>query len=94
MLDALEPTQDPGWVFRYEGYDVLGESALESRFAIGNGFLECVPPACVCWRGRSVKIQIAGRTVKATLTKGEAMEIRIGAILRRLTSSATQLAQI
>jgi len=45
MLDALEPTQDPGWVFRYEGYDVLGESALESRFAIGNGFLECVPPA-------------------------------------------------
>jgi len=49
---------------------------------------------CVCWRGRSVKIQIAGRTVKATLIKGEAMEIRIGATLRKLTSSATQQVQI
>src|SRR5262249_33176185 len=39
MLDVLEPTQDPGWVLRYEAYNVLGESALESRFAFGNGFL-------------------------------------------------------
>jgi len=34
MLEALEPTQDPGWVLRYEGYNVLSESALESRFAL------------------------------------------------------------
>ena len=39
MLEALEPTQDPGWVLSHEGYDVLTESALESRFAFGNGFL-------------------------------------------------------
>src|SRR5262245_25128661 len=39
MLDAVEPTQDPGWVFKYEGYNVLSESALESRFAFDNGFL-------------------------------------------------------
>ena len=39
MDDAFEPTQDPGWVLSHEGYDVLTESALESRFALGNGFL-------------------------------------------------------
>ena len=39
MLDALEPTPDPGWVLSHEGYNVLTESAVESRFALGNGFL-------------------------------------------------------
>ena len=39
MLDALEPTPDPGWVLGHEGYNVLTESAVESRFALGNGFL-------------------------------------------------------
>ena len=39
MHKALEPTQDPGWVLSHEGYNVLTESALESRFAFGNGFL-------------------------------------------------------
>ena len=39
MLDALEPTQEPGWVLSHEGYNVLTESAVESRFALGNGFL-------------------------------------------------------
>src|SRR5215470_1416940 len=39
MLEALQPTQDPGWVLRHEGYNVLTESAFESRFAFGNGFL-------------------------------------------------------
>ena len=33
----------------------------------------------VCWRGRSVAIRIAGRTVNATLVEGKAMEIRIAA---------------
>lgn len=35
----LKPTQDPGWVLSYDGYNVLNESAIESRFAFGNGFL-------------------------------------------------------
>jgi trehalose/maltose hydrolase-like predicted phosphorylase len=78
-------------ILGFAGLDLTGETlALEPK----------LPPQwqslsfCVCWRGRSVKIQIAGRTVKATLTKGEAMEIRIGAILRKLTSSVTQQVQI
>jgi trehalose/maltose hydrolase-like predicted phosphorylase len=36
---ALEPTAEPGWVLRHDGYNVLSESALESRFAFGNGFM-------------------------------------------------------
>jgi trehalose/maltose hydrolase-like predicted phosphorylase len=39
MMQSLEPTQDPGWVLSHEGYNVLTESPLESRFAFGNGFL-------------------------------------------------------
>jgi trehalose/maltose hydrolase-like predicted phosphorylase len=39
MLEALEPTPEPGWVLSHEGYNVLTESAVESRFAFGNGFL-------------------------------------------------------
>jgi trehalose/maltose hydrolase-like predicted phosphorylase len=39
MHDVLQPTRDPGWVLRHEGYSVLSESAVESRFALSNGFL-------------------------------------------------------
>jgi len=39
MLEALKPTQEPGWTLVHEGYHPLTESAVESRFAIGNGFL-------------------------------------------------------
>jgi trehalose/maltose hydrolase-like predicted phosphorylase len=39
MHEALEPTQDLGWLLTHEGYNVLSESALESRLAFGNGFL-------------------------------------------------------
>jgi trehalose/maltose hydrolase-like predicted phosphorylase len=39
MHDAMEPTKDPNWVFTHEGYSILTESAVESRFALGNGFL-------------------------------------------------------
>src|SRR5215468_7400229 len=39
MLEALQPTPDPDWVLSHEGYNVLTESAVESRFAFGNGFL-------------------------------------------------------
>jgi trehalose/maltose hydrolase-like predicted phosphorylase len=39
MHEALQLTQDPGWVLSHEGYDVLTENAVESRFALGNGFL-------------------------------------------------------
>jgi trehalose/maltose hydrolase-like predicted phosphorylase len=42
----------------------------------------------VCWRGRSVAIRIAGRTVQATLVEGEAMEMRVGAATRKLTAGA------
>ena len=38
MHEALLPTQDPGWVLTHEGYNVLTENAVESRFALGNGF--------------------------------------------------------
>ena len=43
----------------------------------------------VCWRGCSVAIRIAGRTVQATLVEGEAMEIRIAAATRKLTAGST-----
>ena len=43
----------------------------------------------VCWRGRSVAIRIAGRTVQATLVEGEGMEMRIGAATRTLAPGAT-----
>jgi trehalose/maltose hydrolase-like predicted phosphorylase len=39
MMEALEPTRDPGWVLTHKGYNVLTENAVESRFALGNGFL-------------------------------------------------------
>ena len=39
MRELLEPTQDPGWILSHDGYDVLSESAIESRLAFGNGFL-------------------------------------------------------
>jgi trehalose/maltose hydrolase-like predicted phosphorylase len=43
----------------------------------------------VAWRGRSVAIRIAGNTVQATLLEGEAMEMRIASVTRRLTPGAT-----
>jgi trehalose/maltose hydrolase-like predicted phosphorylase len=39
MQDALEPTAEPGWVLKQDGYDPLRESSVESRFAVSNGFL-------------------------------------------------------
>src|SRR5215467_15431466 len=39
MHEALTPTQDAGWVLRHDGYNILSESAVESRFALSNGFL-------------------------------------------------------
>jgi trehalose/maltose hydrolase-like predicted phosphorylase len=39
MHEALEPTLDPGWILSHEGYNLLTESAVESRLALGNGFL-------------------------------------------------------
>jgi trehalose/maltose hydrolase-like predicted phosphorylase len=58
MTHALEPTRDPGWVLTHEGYDVLTENAVESRFALGNGFLGMRAsrpvsrgPTWVSWQG-------------------------------------------
>jgi trehalose/maltose hydrolase-like predicted phosphorylase len=39
MVDVLEPTADPEWVLHHDGYNVLTENEVESRFAFGNGFL-------------------------------------------------------
>lgn len=39
MQAALEPTATRGWVLTHRGYSVLTESVVESRFALGNGFL-------------------------------------------------------
>jgi len=39
MLQAFEPTPAVGWVLTHRGYSVMTESAVESRFAIANGFL-------------------------------------------------------
>ena len=39
MRNAIEPTRDPRWVLTHEGYNVVTENAVESRFALGNGFL-------------------------------------------------------
>jgi trehalose/maltose hydrolase-like predicted phosphorylase len=39
MKDVLEPSQDAAWILSHEGYNVQTESAVESRFALGNGFL-------------------------------------------------------
>jgi trehalose/maltose hydrolase-like predicted phosphorylase len=43
----------------------------------------------VRWRRRSVAIRIAGGAVQATLTDGEAMEVRIAGAKRKLTPGAT-----
>ena len=40
----------------------------------------------VCWRGRSVAIRIAGRTVEATLVEGEPMEMQIAAATAKTDS--------
>jgi trehalose/maltose hydrolase-like predicted phosphorylase len=39
MLDAFVPTRETGWTLVAEGYDGRHESTVESRLAIGNGFL-------------------------------------------------------
>jgi len=58
MRDVMQPTPDPDWVLTHEGYDVLTENAVESRFALSNGFLgmrACRPfsrgPTWVSWLG-------------------------------------------
>jgi trehalose/maltose hydrolase-like predicted phosphorylase/beta-phosphoglucomutase-like phosphatase (HAD superfamily) len=39
MKEAFEPTPGPGWVLTHRGYNALTESGIESRFALGNGFM-------------------------------------------------------
>jgi trehalose/maltose hydrolase-like predicted phosphorylase len=43
----------------------------------------------VCWKGQSVAIRVAGRTVQATLAKGAPMEVRIASAKRKLTAGET-----
>jgi trehalose/maltose hydrolase-like predicted phosphorylase len=56
MEDVFEAADDPGWVIHEDGYDPLRERGIESRFAIGNGFLGirgvpglCGQHVCVSW---------------------------------------------
>ncbi|MCW6512138.1 glycoside hydrolase family 65 protein [Lichenifustis flavocetrariae] len=56
MPEFIQPTVDPAWTVREHGYDPLRERGIESRFAIGNGFLGVrgVPSisadkVCVSW---------------------------------------------
>jgi trehalose/maltose hydrolase-like predicted phosphorylase len=39
MHNVMRPTDDPKWTLTHEGYSAFTESAVESRFALGNGFL-------------------------------------------------------
>lgn len=39
MPDALAPTSDPAWLVRHDGYNIVTESAVESRLALSNGFM-------------------------------------------------------
>jgi trehalose/maltose hydrolase-like predicted phosphorylase len=39
MHEALQTTRDPLWTLRHAGYSVATETAVESRFALSNGFL-------------------------------------------------------
>ena len=52
MLEALQPAKDPGWVLTHEGYNVMTENAVESRFALGDGFLGMrASRPVICGRG-------------------------------------------
>jgi hypothetical protein len=75
MLKALEPTQEPGWVLSHDGYNVLTESAVKSRFAFGNGFLGMRAarsvsrgPTWVGWLGYSRWASCRAATSPACLT--------------------------
>ncbi|MDR3534273.1 MAG: hypothetical protein P4L90_27385 [Rhodopila sp.] len=39
MRDVLQPTADHAWVLSHDGYNILTESAVESRLSFGNGFM-------------------------------------------------------
>ena len=39
MHGTIELTDDPNWLLEAPGYDAMREHGIESRFAIGNGFL-------------------------------------------------------
>jgi trehalose/maltose hydrolase-like predicted phosphorylase len=73
-------------ILGFAGLDVLGETL---------GVDPKLPPEWrslsfrVCWRGRSIAIHIAGKTVTATLVEGDAMDLRIAARLHRLTAGAS-----
>jgi trehalose/maltose hydrolase-like predicted phosphorylase len=60
MQEALRPTGERSWVLTHDGYNPLTESAVESRFALSNGFLGMRAarslgrgPTWVAWLGYS-----------------------------------------
>src|SRR5262249_57827648 len=48
----------------------------------------------VCWKGRSVAIRIAGRSVEAKLVDGQGMDIRLGGTTGKLAEGAVREATI
>ena len=79
----------------FAGLDLMGDTLGIALMGDTLGIAPKLPPQWlslsfrVCWRGRSVAIRIAGRTVQATLVEGEAMEMRIAGATRKLRPGAT-----
>ncbi len=57
---VFEPTDDPAWIFREDGYDPLRESSLESRFSISNGFLGVRRARAIPWGELPPHTYVAG----------------------------------
>jgi trehalose/maltose hydrolase-like predicted phosphorylase len=73
-------------ILGFAGLDMMGDAlGIDPKLPTGWRSLSFR----VAWRGRSVAIRIAGNTVQATLLEGEAMEMRIASVTRRLTPGAT-----
>src|SRR5262249_37542719 len=70
MDEALEPTQDPGWLLSHEGYNVLTESAVESSLAFG-GPVGCAPGGLL--RGGGLAWAARGALARPSRTKARAM---------------------
>jgi trehalose/maltose hydrolase-like predicted phosphorylase len=52
MPTVFEPSADPAWVVREDGYDPLRASSVESRFSISNGFLGVRGARAILWGER------------------------------------------
>ena len=86
MRNAIEPTRDPRWVLTHEGYNVVTENAVESRFALGNGFLGMRASRPVS-RGPTWVSRVAEAAGKLKAEKKEAERAALVAQLRELAEA-------